>query len=114
MSATVLAVPKSVFSVGCSPIEVLFTQAPGGAWEKMSCGDGREGPRVCHWAAVRLSTVIQFDYQGEVSHRMWWALALRSIRKPTIACYLAYTPLRVTVQELLRVAGARWAIEECF
>ncbi|MFF6951125.1 hypothetical protein ACFZAD_21040 [Streptomyces iakyrus] len=39
----------------------------------------------------------------------------RSISRPDeIAHYLAYAPLQVTVQELVRVAGARWAIEECF
>ncbi|MDO0911750.1 IS701 family transposase [Streptomyces sp. DT2A-34] len=111
----VLAVPKSQFSVGCSRIEGLFAQAPDEAWEKISCGDGAKGPRVYHWAAVRLPAVAEFDYQGEVPYRMRWALARRSISKPEeIAYYLAYTPLQVTVQELVRVAGARWAIEECF
>nr|WP_107439858.1 IS701 family transposase [Streptomyces sp. NRRL F-5065] len=111
----VLAVPKSQFSVGCSRIEVLLAQAPGEAWEKISCGDGAKGPRVYHWAAVRLPAVAEFDYQGEIPHRMRWALARRSVSKPDeIAYYLAYTPLQVTVQELVRVAGARWAIEECF
>ncbi|AMM06585.1 MULTISPECIES: IS701 family transposase [Streptomyces] len=111
----VLAVPKSQFSVGCSRIEGLFAQAPAEAWEKISCGDGAKGPRVYHWAAVRLPAVAEFDYQGEVPHRMRWALARRSISKPDeIAYYLAYAPLQVTVQELVRVAGARWAIEECF
>ncbi|MEU5600025.1 IS701 family transposase [Streptomyces sp. NPDC020298] len=111
----VLAVPKSQFSVGCSRIEGLFAQAPAEAWEKISCGDGAKGPRIYHWAAVRLPAVAEFDYQGEVPHRMRWALARRSISKPDeIAYYLAYAPLQVTVQELVRVAGARWAIEECF
>ncbi|MEU8348153.1 IS701 family transposase [Streptomyces sp. NPDC048845] len=40
----VLAVPKSRFCVGCSPIEVLFAQAPDEAWEKISCGNGAKGP----------------------------------------------------------------------
>ncbi|KOV70047.1 transposase [Streptomyces sp. AS58] len=111
----VLAVPKSQFSVGCSRIEGLFAQSPDEAWEKISCGDGAKGPRVYHWAAVRLPAVAEFDYQGEFPHRMRWALARRSISKPDeIAYYLAYAPLQVTVQELVRVAGARWAIEECF
>ncbi|UNR60656.1 IS701 family transposase [Streptomyces sp. A10(2020)] len=111
----VLAVPKPQFSVGYSRIEGLFAQAPAEAWEKISCGDGAKGPRVYHWAAVRLPAVAEFDYQGEVPHRMRWALARRSISKPDeIAYYLAYAPLQVTVQELVRVAGARWAIEECF
>ncbi len=46
---------------------------------------------------------------------MRWALARRSIRKPDeIAYYLAYAPLETTIQELVRIAGTRWAIEECF
>jgi SRSO17 transposase len=111
----VLAVPKSQFSVGCSRIEGLFAQAPDEAWEKISCGNGAKGPRVYHWAAVRLPAVAEFDYQGEAPHRMRWALARRSISKPDeIAYYLAYAPLQVTVQELVRAAGTRWAIEECF
>jgi SRSO17 transposase len=111
----VLAVPKSQFAVGCPRIDGLFAQAPGEAWEEMSCGDGAKGPRVYHWAAVRLPTVAELDYQGEVPHRMRWALARRSIRKPDeIAYYLAYAPLDITVPELVRVAGSRWAIEDCF
>ncbi|WTG04761.1 IS701 family transposase [Streptomyces sp. NBC_00012] len=111
----VLAVPKSQFTVGCPRIEGLFAQAPDEAWEKISCGNGAKGPRVYHWAAVRLPAVAEFDYQGEVPHRMRWALARRSIRKPDeIAYYLAYAPLETTAQELVRIAGTRWAIEECF
>ncbi|WP_420710855.1 IS701 family transposase [Streptomyces sp. NRRL S-118] len=111
----VLAVPKSQFSVGCPRIEGLFAQAPDEAWEKISCGNGAKGPRVYHWAAVRLPAVAEFDYQGEVPYRMRWALARRSISKPDeIAYYLAYAPLETTVQELVRIAGTRWAIEECF
>jgi SRSO17 transposase len=109
----VLAVPKS--QLGCPRIDGLFAQAPGEAWEEMSCGDGAKGPRVYDWAAVRLPAVAEFDYQGEVPYRMRWALARRSIRKPDeIAYYPAYAPLDVTVDKLVRVAGARWAIEECF
>ncbi|MFI9604598.1 IS701 family transposase [Streptomyces sp. NPDC052043] len=111
----VLAVPKSQFTVGCPRIDGLFAQAPAEAWEKISCGDGAKGPRVYHWAAVRLPAVAEFDYQGEIPHRMRWALARRSISKPDeIAYYLAYAPLETTVRELVRIAGTRWAIEECF
>ncbi len=111
----VLAVPKSQFTVGCPRIEGLFAQAPAEAWEKISCGDGAKDPRLYSWAAVRLPAVAEFDYQGEVPHCMRWALARRSIHKPDeIAYYLAYAPLSTTVQELVRVAGMRWAIEECF
>ncbi|SEQ99520.1 DDE superfamily endonuclease [Streptomyces radiopugnans] len=111
----VLAVPKSQFTVGCPRIDGLFAQAPAEAWEKISCGHGAKGSRTYHWAAIRLPAVAEFDYQGEVPHRMRWALARRSIGKPDeIAYYLAYAPLETTVQELVRVAGTRWATEECF
>ncbi|WSC03408.1 transposase [Streptomyces scopuliridis] len=111
----VLAVPKSQFTVGCPRIESLFAQAPDEAWEKISCGNGAKGPRVYHWAAVRPPAVAEFDYQGEIPHRMRWALARRSISKPDeIAYYLAYAPLETTARELIRIAGSRWAIEECF
>ncbi|WP_409062522.1 transposase [Streptomyces sp. SYP-A7185] len=111
----VLAVPKSQFAVGCPRIDHLFAQAPAEAWQKLSCGEGAKGPRIYHWAAVRLPAVEEFDYQGDVPFRMRWALARRSLSRPDdIAYYLAYSPLQVTVQELVRIAGARWAIEECF
>jgi hypothetical protein len=64
---------------------------------------------------VRSPAVAEFDYQGEVPYRLRWTLVGRSISKPDeIAYYLAYAPLETTVQELVRIAGMRWAIEEGF
>lgn len=111
----VLAVPKSQFSVGCPRIDWLFDQAPEQAWERISCGNGAKGPRVYDWAAIRLPAVVEFDYQDESLVRRRWALARRSLSRPDeIAYYLAYAQLDTTVDELVQVAGTRWAIEECF
>lgn len=42
-------------------------------------------------------------------------MARRSLSDPgEIAYYLAYAPVGTTVAELVRIAGSRWAIEECF
>ncbi len=42
-------------------------------------------------------------------------MARRSLSDPgEIAYYLAYAPVGVEIAELVRVAGSRWAIEECF
>jgi SRSO17 transposase len=111
----VLAVPKSQFTAGCPRIDYLFTQAPQEAWERRSCGQGAKGLRVYDWAAVRLPTVSEFDYQkGELAHERW-ALARRGVRKPEeIAYYLGFAPVGTGVDDLVRVAGTRWAIEECF
>ncbi|MGI5380582.1 IS701 family transposase [Streptomyces sp. CA-251387] len=109
----VLAVPKSQPVPGFGRIEYLFGQAPNEAWEQRSCGDGAKGPRVYDWAAVQLPVIEDFDGEWPTHHR--WALARRSINRPDqIAYYLAYAPTGTDVDRLVRVAGRRWAIEECF
>ena len=42
-------------------------------------------------------------------------LVRRSLANPgELACYVCYGPAGTTLEELARVAGTRWAIEECF
>lgn len=109
----VLAVPKSQPVPRFGRIDHLFSQAPDEAWEQRSCGDGAKGPRVYHWAAVQLPVIEDFDGERPTHHR--WALVRRSInRHDQIAYYLAYAPAGTGVDQLVRVAGRRWAIEECF
>ncbi|MEU4173507.1 IS701 family transposase [Streptomyces sp. NPDC026665] len=109
----VLAVPKSQPVPRFGRIDHLFGQAPDEAWEQRSCGDGAKGPRVYDWAAVQLPVIEDFDGERPTHHR--WALARRSISRPDqIAYYLAYAPVGTGVDQLVRVAGRRWAIEECF
>ena len=44
-----------------------------------------------------------------------WLLVRRSIDDPAeLAYYMAYGPRETPAQELIRVAGRRWAVEECF
>ncbi|MGW3588294.1 IS701 family transposase [Streptomyces fungicidicus] len=109
----VLAVPKSQPVPRFGRIDHLFSQAPDEAWEQRSCGDGAKGPRVYDWAAVQLPEIEDFDGERPTHHR--WALARRSISRPDqVAYYLAYAPVGAGVDQLVRVAGRRWAIEECF
>ncbi|MEI7030994.1 IS701 family transposase [Streptomyces pratensis] len=97
----VVAVPKSqqIKSLaGIWRIDELIDEAPADAWQRLSCGDGAKGPRVYHWAA---------------HHR--WVLARRSLSDPgEIAYYLAHAHVGIEIDELARIAGSRWAIEECF
>ncbi|MFD9784404.1 hypothetical protein ACFWXZ_26255 [[Kitasatospora] papulosa] len=87
-----------------------MTGAPSGAWERISCGESAKGPRVYDWAAAKLPSV-----DGAESTHYRWVLARRSLARPEeIAYYLAFAPVGASIGELVRVAGARWAIEECF
>lgn len=112
----VVAVPKSqqIKSLaGIWRIDQLISEAPDQAWQRLSCGDGAKGPRIYGWAAARLPRNIVFDPDEPTHHR--WVLARRSLSDPDqTAYYLAYAPVTCDIGELVRVAGARWAIEECF
>ena len=44
-----------------------------------------------------------------------WLLTRRSITDPTdLAYYLCFGPAGTPDEDLIRIAGTRWAIEECF
>ncbi|MFE7438655.1 IS701 family transposase [Streptomyces tendae] len=110
--AYVVAVPKSQ-QVNGPRIDHLIAQAPPEAWQRLSAGPGAKGERLYDWAATRLPAVTESD--GDEPTRQRWILARRSISRPhEIAYYLACAPLDATVTDLVRVAGSRWKIEECF
>ena len=78
------------------------------AWVRCSAGNGAKGPRVYDWAAVDIRPLRE-PGKGH------WLLARRSVAKPgELAFYVCFGPSDTTLGELVRVAGTRWAIEECF
>ncbi|MFJ5535214.1 IS701 family transposase [Streptomyces sp. NPDC093261] len=112
----VVAVPKSqqIKSLaGIWRIDELIGEAPGDAWQRLSCGDGAKGPRTYDWAAAKPPSNIIFDPDPPTHHR--WVMARRSLSDPgELAYYLAYAPVGIEIADLVRIAGSRWAIEECF
>ena len=86
----------------------LITTLPAQAWKKISAGAGAKGPRLYHWARAAIRPL-------EDTGRGYWLLARRSLSDPAdLAYYLCHGPARTPLRELVRVAGARWAIEESF
>ena len=78
------------------------------AWVRCSAGDGAKGPRVYDWATVDIRPLRE-PGQG------YWLLVRRSLANPgELAYYVCYGPAGTSLEELARVAGTRWAIEECF
>ncbi|MDN3265922.1 IS701 family transposase [Streptomyces sp. CSDS2] len=112
----VVAVPKSqqIKSLaGMWRIDQLIEEAPSDAWQRLSCGNGAKGPRVYDWAAAKLPANLVFDPDPPTHHR--WVMARRSLSDPgETAYYLAYVPVGIEIADLARIAGSRWAIEECF
>ena len=86
----------------------LASQVDETGWTRCSAGDGAKGPRVYDWAAVGIRPLRE-------PGKGYWLLVRRSVAKPgELAYYVCYDPAGTTLEELVRVAGIRWAIEECF
>jgi SRSO17 transposase len=83
------------------------------SWVRASAGKGTKGERLYDWACVALPE--SGTYREGVRARRW-LLMRRGIAEPEkkIAYYLCYGPAHTTVQELIRIAGRRWVIEDCF
>ena len=80
---------------------------PRQAWQRLSCADGSKGPRLYDWALV------------ETASRGHCLLVRRSLHpnekgELELAFFCCYAPRPATLAELVAVAGARWAVEDCF
>jgi SRSO17 transposase len=89
------------------PARQLVARLPARVWRRLSAGDGAKGPRVYDWARVALTRP---GWPG----RGFWLLVRRRLSDGELAFYLCFGPARTLLAELVRVAGARWAVEECF
>jgi SRSO17 transposase len=89
-------------------VKALLAEVPTDAWHRLSCGAGSKGPRMYDWAVTRTNCPEPGTYAR-------WLLIRRSVSDPTEVAYFACggSP-GTTLPELVRVAGSRWAVEECF
>ncbi len=86
---------------------------PEESWMRTSAGKGSKGDRLYDWACVSLLESEAYSCAGSPAGR--WLLMRRSIAEPEeIAYYLCYGPAHTSVHELIRIAGRRWVIEDCF
>ena len=86
----------------------LASQVEEPGWVRCSAGDGAKGPRVYDWAAVEIRPLRE-PGKGH------WLLTSRNVANPEeLAYYVCYGPAGTALEELVRVAGRRWTIEECF
>ncbi|MFE9328970.1 IS701 family transposase [Nocardia sp. NPDC052278] len=114
----VVAVPRTQtipVTAGCTRADQLVARAPEQAWKRLSCGAGAKGPRLFDWAVASLLALEFTTPTG------WgrWLLARRALTPNAkgeleIAYYMCCAPTGTTDEELIRVAGGRWAIEDCF
>src|SRR6185437_13767297 len=71
-------------------------------WQRLSCGDGAKGPRLYDWALIGTASPVRH------------LLVRRLAGGGELAFFACRAPAGTPLSELVTVAGARWAIEECF
>lgn len=102
----VMAVPKDTGVTDATGHKAVFCKRamrlPPHAWQRRACGIGTKGFRVYDWALI------------DSDHPDHQYLIRRNIDDSELAFYHCYNPRREGFAELVRAAGARWPIEECF
>lgn len=93
---------RAATAAGPVPAAALARRLPARAWQRLSCGAGAKGHRWYDWAQAATTSP---------AHTL---LIRRHPTRRELAFYLCHTPRPVPLARLARVAGARWAIEECF
>ena len=85
-------------------VDTLAAALPARSWQRLSAGAGSRGHRVYSWAWIPISNTT--------GHH--WVLLRRNDTTGEIAYYRAFSPRHVSLPTLVKVAGQRWRVEECF
>jgi SRSO17 transposase len=84
-------------------VAALARLVPARCWETRSCGRGCKGHRDYEWALAATSSPRH------------WVLIRRKISDPAdLAFFYCHAPGMVSLPILIKVAGKRWPVEECF
>ena len=105
----VLAVPSTQrvgLSAKAAPVVAAW---PDAAWQRLSAGEGSQGPRWYDWAWMPMPWR---DAPAGMAH---FLLARRSVSHPDeLAYYFVFGPATATLEQVAQVAGMRWQVEQAF
>jgi SRSO17 transposase len=89
-------------------VSTLMDRVPESDWQQLNAGNGSKGPRMYEWAKVQINSPWEEEWQR-------WLLIRRNLKnKEEIAYYIVFCKAETSLEEMVHVAGRRWAIEECF
>ena len=93
---TMTAVVAAALSAGVMP------------WQRRRAGAGAQGPRLYDWASLPVRPGLQDGWVHSVLVRR------HPQRTDELAYYLVYAPAGTALEEVVRVAGARWTSDDTF
>jgi SRSO17 transposase len=91
---------------GQKTVAQVATTAQAQDWVRRSAGDGAKGPRLYDWLRMPL---LSWQMPGER-----WLLLRRRLTDSELSYYVCYVPPGTGLETMVRVAGSRWTVEECF
>jgi SRSO17 transposase len=89
-------------------VNTILAGLPANGWTRLSAGEGAKGPRWYDWRWLPLAEPV---------HPKWgrWLLVRRGVSTPhELQAYVVFAPQDTTLEAVVRVAGARWTIEQLF
>jgi SRSO17 transposase len=95
--------------------EQIAQELAPGAWKRLSAGDGTKGARLYDWAYLELADLAADEY-NEALTGLWTRglLIRRTTSDGDLAFFSTWCPAGTPIEELVRVEGQRWAIEDAF
>jgi SRSO17 transposase len=89
-------------------VKTILPARPAAGWTRFSAGNGAKGLRWYDGRWLPLAEPLEPDWRS-------WLLVRRSVSAPTaLRAYVIFAPQETPLQEIVRVAGTRWTIENCF
>ena len=88
---------------------------PPAFWQRLSAGSGTKGERIYDWAYLELADLTTAAF-GSDAPGLWTRglLIRRSTVDEKLAFFTTWCPYGTDIETLVRVEGARWAIEDAF
>jgi SRSO17 transposase len=95
--------------------EQIAQELAPGAWKRLSAGDGTKGARLYDWAYIELADLEAEEYNDDLTG-LWTRglLIRRNLSDGDLAFFSTWCPAGTSIEELVRVEGQRWAIEDAF
>lgn len=95
--------------------ESIARALPAAGWRRLSAGSGTKGERLHDWAYLELADLTAAEL-GSATPGTWTRglLIRRGLADEGLAFFTTWCPAGTGIETLVRVEGARWAIEDAF
>jgi SRSO17 transposase len=89
-------------------VNTIVAALPAEGWRRLSAGDGAQGPRWYDWRWLPLEEPLEPGWGR-------WLLVRHRVSDPTaLTASVVFARQETTLDEVVRVAGTRWTIEQLF